>query len=62
MAGQLKITHEQAHEQRIKEVPAKRAGTPEEFGEAAAFLCSLQAGYITGQSLLLDGGLFNSSF
>ena len=62
MAGQLKITHEQAHEQRIQEVPAKRAGTPEEFGEAAAFLCSLQAGYITGQSLLLDGGLFNSSF
>lgn len=62
MAGQLKITHEQAHEQRIQEVPAKRAGTAEEFGEAAAFLCSLQAGYITGQSLLLDGGLFNSSF
>ena len=62
MAGQLKITHEEAHEQRIQEVPAKRAGTAEEFGEAAAFLCSLQAGYITGQSLLLDGGLFNSSF
>ncbi|MDC0999425.1 SDR family oxidoreductase [Alphaproteobacteria bacterium] len=62
MANQLKITHDQAHEKRIQEVPAKRAGTPEEFGEAAAFLCSLQAGYITGQSLLLDGGLFNSSF
>ena len=62
MANKLKITHDQAHEKRIQEVPAKRAGTPEEFGEAAAFLCSLQAGYITGQSLLLDGGLFNSSF
>jgi 3-oxoacyl-[acyl-carrier protein] reductase len=62
MANQLGISHDQAHDRRIQEVPAKRAGTPEEFGEAAAFLCSAQAGYITGQSLLLDGGLFNSSF
>ena len=35
---------------------------PEEFGEACAFLCSLQAGYITGQNLLLDGGVFDSAF
>ena len=56
------ISHEEAHEQRIATIPAKRAGAPEEFGEAAAFLCSAQAGYITGQSLLLDGGLYNSSF
>ena len=62
MANQLGISHKEAHEQRIGEVPAKRAGTPEEFGEAAAFLCSAHAGYITGQSLLLDGGLYNSSF
>ena len=62
MANQLGISHKEAHEQRIGEVPAKRAGTPEEFGEAAAFLCSTHAGYITGQSLLLDGGLYNSSF
>ncbi|MBT7760843.1 MAG: SDR family oxidoreductase, partial [Rhodospirillaceae bacterium] len=32
------------------------------FGEACAFLCSAQAGYITGQNLLLDGGLFESNF
>jgi len=38
-------------------VPAGRAGTPEEFGAACAFLCSTQAAYITGQNLLLDGGL-----
>ena len=43
-------------------VPAKRFGTAEEFGEACAFLCSIQAGYITGQSLLLDGGLYTSAF
>jgi 3-oxoacyl-[acyl-carrier protein] reductase len=43
-------------------VPAKRFGAPEEFGQACAFLCSAHAGYITGQSLLLDGGLFPSAF
>jgi 3-oxoacyl-[acyl-carrier protein] reductase len=36
--------------------PAGRFGDPAEFGEACAFLCSAQAGYITGQNLLLDGG------
>ncbi len=43
-------------------VPAKRFGKPEEFGEACAFLCSAQAGYITGQNLLLDGGRYASAF
>ena len=38
--------------------PAKRFGTPHEFGEACAYLCSAQAGYITGQNLLLDGGAY----
>jgi 3-oxoacyl-[acyl-carrier protein] reductase len=39
-------------------IPAKRFGDPAEFGAACAFLCSAQAGYITGQSLLIDGGAF----
>lgn len=39
------------------EVPAKRLGTPDEMGAAAAFLCSEKASYITGVSLLVDGGL-----
>jgi 3-oxoacyl-[acyl-carrier protein] reductase len=39
-------------------IPAKRLGDPAEFGAACAFLCSAQAGYITGQSLLIDGGAF----
>ena len=47
---------------RAEQVPAKRIGSPAEFGDTCAFLCSVQAGYITGQSLLLDGGLYNSSF
>lgn len=38
--------------------PAGRFGQPEEFGEACAYLCSAQAGYITGQNLLLDGGAY----
>ena len=38
--------------------PAKRFGTPYEFGEACAYLCSAQAGYITGQNLVLDGGAY----
>ena len=36
--------------------PMKRLGTIEEFGALCAFLCSRQAGYITGQSIVIDGG------
>ena len=39
-------------------IPARRLGDPAEFGAACAFLCSAQASYITGQSLLIDGGAF----
>jgi 3-oxoacyl-[acyl-carrier protein] reductase len=42
------------------EVPAARLGTPEEVAAAAAFLCSAAASYVTGQSLLVDGGLTRS--
>ncbi|MBS0374383.1 MAG: SDR family oxidoreductase [Proteobacteria bacterium] len=45
-----------------EEIPARRFGTAEEFGQACAFLCSAQAGYITGQSLLIDGGAFPGAF
>lgn len=44
--------------QREQAIPAKRFGDPAEFGAACAFLCSAEAGYITGQSLLIDGGAF----
>jgi len=47
---------------RIAANPSKRFGQPSEFGDACAFLCASQAGYITGQNILLDGGAFNSTF
>ena len=42
------------------EVPARRLGTPGEVAVAAAFLCSERASYVTGQSVLVDGGLTRS--
>ena len=51
-------TAEEIRAERERAIPAKRFGTPDEFGAACAFLCSAQAGYITGQSLLIDGGAF----
>jgi 3-oxoacyl-[acyl-carrier protein] reductase len=49
---------EEISAQRVQSIPAKRLGRPEEFGAACAFLCSIHAGYITGQNILLDGGAF----
>ncbi|MGO4561532.1 SDR family oxidoreductase [Rhizobiales bacterium 3FA27D7] len=44
------------------DIPAKRLGTPEEFGQICAFLCSVHAGYLTGQNIPVDGGLYVSAF
>jgi 3-oxoacyl-[acyl-carrier protein] reductase len=52
------ISLEQSKAERTATVPARRFGEPDEFGAACAFLCSAQAGYITGQNLLIDGGAF----
>ena len=41
----------------IARIPVGRAGTPEEFGAVCAFLCSRKAAFITGQNILIDGGL-----
>jgi 3-oxoacyl-[acyl-carrier protein] reductase len=46
--------------QRKATVPVRRFGEAREIGEICAFLCSVHAGYITGQSILVDGGLFNA--
>jgi len=56
------ISLEAAKEERMAAVPAKRIGDPAEFGATCAFLCSAQAGYITGQSLLIDGGTYQGTF
>jgi len=47
---------------RRQTIPAKRFGTSEEFGAICAFLCSAQAGYITGQNVLADGGAYPGTF
>ena len=61
-AKRQNIPFEQARQNRINSVPAKRFGTADEFGAACAFLCSAQAGYITGQNLLIDGGVYPAAF
>jgi len=61
-AEQKGVSLEEAAKARIASIPARRFGKSDEFGAAAAFLCSAQAGYITGQNLLIDGGVFNGAF
>ncbi len=56
------ITVEQFLKKRADDNPAKRLGQPDEFGAACAFLCGRQAGFITGQNLLLDGGAYPGTF
>lgn len=56
------ITYEQARANQIDSIKAGRLGLPEEFGDACAFLCSAQAGYISGQNLQLDGGSYEGVF
>ena len=56
------ISIEEAGARRKKENPAGRFGRPEEFGAACAFLCSVHAGYMTGQNILLDGGHYPGTF
>lgn len=53
------ITLDEARAERSATIPAGRYGTRDEFGAACAFLCSQHAGFIVGQSILLDGGATN---
>jgi 3-oxoacyl-[acyl-carrier protein] reductase len=53
------ITVEEAYAHMAKSIAAGRLGRPEELGDACAFLCSAQAGYISGQNLQLDGGSYS---
>jgi 3-oxoacyl-[acyl-carrier protein] reductase len=61
-AKKLGITAAELTKARREANPAKRFGTTEEFGDACAYLCSAQAGYITGQNLLIDGGVYPGTF
>jgi 3-oxoacyl-[acyl-carrier protein] reductase len=54
-------TMEAVRAERMATIPARRYGTAEEFGAMAAFLCSMHAGFIVGQNILLDGGATNAT-
>lgn len=53
---------DEVHESRKKTIPAGRFGEPYEFGDLCAFICSAQAGFITGQNFLIDGGNYPGTF
>jgi 3-oxoacyl-[acyl-carrier protein] reductase len=53
---------EAAADARRRTIPAQRFGSAEEFGAVCAFLCSVHAGYLTGQNILLDGGAYPGTF
>jgi 3-oxoacyl-[acyl-carrier protein] reductase len=52
------ISVDEAYDEMKKSIAAGRLGRPEEFGAACAFLCSANAGFISGQNLQLDGGSY----
>ena len=60
MAMKIKnISREEAIAEIHESIAAKRMGVPAEFGDACTFLCSVQAGFISGQNLQLDGGSYS---
>jgi len=54
--GRTDISQDEAVQLYAERGPMKLLGTVDEFGALCAFLCSRQAGYITGQSIVIDGG------
>jgi len=53
---------EELAQARRASAPANRFGTPEEFGNTCAFLCSQHAGFINGQNILIDGGAYPGAY
>jgi 3-oxoacyl-[acyl-carrier protein] reductase len=53
------ITRDEARARRVATIPARRYGSAADFGAACAFLCSVHAGFIVGQNILIDGGATN---
>ena len=58
LADEEGISFEEGQKKIAATVAAGRMGTPAEFGDACAFLCSVQASFISGQNLQLDGGSY----
>ena len=61
-AGKTGQSFEAVASVRRNTIPARRFGSPDEFGAICAFLCSQQAGYMTGQNVLADGGAYPGTF
>jgi 3-oxoacyl-[acyl-carrier protein] reductase len=61
-AKRAEVSDAEAAARSMANIPAKRFGTPAEFGQTCAFLCSVHAGFITGQNILLDGGAYPAAF
>jgi 3-oxoacyl-[acyl-carrier protein] reductase len=59
-AKQADITLDEQLQRFSQTIPAKRVGEPKEIGDLCAYLCSRQAGYLTGQSIVVDGGINRS--
>jgi 3-oxoacyl-[acyl-carrier protein] reductase len=59
-AKSLGITLEEQLSRFSQTIPVRRMGEPKEIGDLCAYLCSLQAGYLTGQSIVVDGGVNRS--
>ncbi len=56
------VSYDEARAEQVASIKAGRLGQPAEFGDAFAYLCSVQASYISGQSLQLDGGSYEGVF
>ena len=61
-AKRNQVSEAEATARSMANIPAKRFGNPAEFGQACAFLCSVHAGFMTGQNILLDGGAYPGAF
>lgn len=61
-AAAQKVSIDELKAQRVATIPAGRIGNIEEFGQACAYLCSAQAGYVTGQNFLIDGGAYPGTY
>jgi len=61
-AEQTGISAGEARKQGIQQIPVGRLGKPEDFASLAAWLLSPASGYITGQTITVDGGMVKSIF
>ncbi|MDB5650517.1 MAG: 3-oxoacyl-ACP reductase [Hyphomicrobiales bacterium] len=58
MMKRFSITYEEARLKQVESIAARRLGLPSEFGATCAFVCSVHAGFMSGQNIHLDGGSY----